>query len=591
MRLFWKFLNFRLTGRFSTENSNNDKQNVSEVNRETLPDGSEPVSIGSGTISGLIEQNETDILYEISNKQLGFRRTLKLLKPGNTKENQKRFVNRFAVAAQLTHPNITTVHNLGKWNGLDFVETERVSGFSAEKLISNNTPLPPAVCTAAGILICKFLEYIHGACIVIENREFRGFLHLDLKTGSLIFSNSGVLKVSGPGKVIPIQLARSGKFEAEEISPYYSAPEVMTGETTPDERSDLFSLGCILYELASGKKAVQAPEQSKEQLRIGKAISGLPAGYTILVKKCLSFRKEDRPTDAETVREELEEIHSRITSLSPENTISQFINQRKMNEPAMFPESIKGTGKPSKCISGSMVAVSACILLLAASQEVRDASKRFGRSLQIVSLVEYILKTGKSATSLPSVLFSGNRKKQTDKISPVQQVHSRPAEVYTPQTSKASFTGLTETNKAEKNSPPQTKDALMTPWQTIGKDTGSYSDPGIEINDGEHYLNKAWQLYGKQDYTGVLDNLNKADSLPSKHIEATYLSRNIQHLRAKTLTAVFRNTPSQANLTAALNSWEELLLKNSTNPDSSIYKEAEKEKMNLKTEASWRGIE
>ena len=132
---------------------------------------------------------------------------------------------------------------------------------------------------------------------------------------------------------------------------------------------------------------------------------------------------------------------------------------------------------------------------------------------------------------------------------------------------------------------------MVTPWESIGKDTGSYSDPGIEISDGEHFLNKAWQLYGKQDYTGVLENLNKADSLPSKYIEATYLSRNIQHLRAKTLTAVFRNTPSQASLTAALNSWEELLLKNSTNPDSSLSKEAEKEKMNLITEASWRGIE
>src|SRR5665647_3142670 len=75
-----------------------------------LPDGSQPLQLSSGYISGILGQGGAAVLYEIRNKDLGFQRAVKLLRPNHNSESLQRFFKEFQVCAQLSHPNICLLY-------------------------------------------------------------------------------------------------------------------------------------------------------------------------------------------------------------------------------------------------------------------------------------------------------------------------------------------------------------------------------------------------------------------------------------------------------------------------------------------------
>lgn len=580
------FLKKRVSDSFSEKDKSRDfdiKSTAEYSRSDLLPDGKKPVSIGSGFISGVIQQSATNILYEISNRESGLCRALKMLKPGVSKDEQERFEKNFAIAAQLNHPNIFTVHSLGQWNGLKFAETEKIWRFTAAELISESFPLPLAVSTAAGIIICKVLEYMHDVRIVIGEREFRGFLHLDLSTSNLVFSDSGTLKVNGPGIAIPIQSARSSSFKVLDSSTPYSAPELQNGNCTPDERSDLFSLGCILYEMLSGKKPLLSDNQdgSSVHREIKNALRGTSGTLASLIESCISLQKENRPSDPQTVREQLELIHSQITNLSPESTISLFVKQRKLNEPHLFPSPVTHNKMNSSCISWSLIVISACILIFSASQETRDAARSVHRSAWATIVNSVTALSGSKAT----------KKQPENSRNTVSAIAGKHVPLPAPAV-KLSCTDAADEIIAENSTDSvQSKKALMILLRSLQKDSAEKHIADMKIEDGEYYFHKARLLFGRQRFTDVLENLKKADSIPSEFIDPAILARQVQLLRARTQTAIYRKMPSPVYLETVLQSWEKMLEINREVPDSSIIIEAEKEKRNLAAESIWEGKE
>ena len=309
-----------------------------------LPDGKQPTPIGSGIITGILGEGGTAVLYEICNKQLGIQRAVKLLKPTNTRASYEHFIKEFSIGVQLNHPNIAIVHSLGQWQKLPFIEMEKISGYTLNEMVSQFGPLPLGLCTATGIMICKALEYLHTCKFQLEKTEHKGLLHLDLKPSNIILSLSGTLKIMDFGLSTPLDDAKQGKFPSKVGSPQYSPPELLLGNTNPDERSDIFSVGCLLYELASGSrfswhKPGRGDEASsgKHPCQSEKAHRSLPQPFIELIEQCLSYDKEKRPTDALSVRKQLEKMHSKQTTLTPESAIQLYVNQRKHNEPFVLP--------------------------------------------------------------------------------------------------------------------------------------------------------------------------------------------------------------------------------------------------------------
>jgi serine/threonine protein kinase len=322
------------------------QEKTTATNLPALPDGSSPIPLGSGVITGILGEGGSAVIYEIRNKQLGLQRAVKLLKPRYTRDTYNRFIREFRISIQLSHPNLAVVHTIGQWNKLPFIEMERITGFTLSEIVAQFGPLPTGLVSAIGIILCKSLEYLHSCTYEIDKKNYRGLLHLDLKPSNILLSDSGVLKIMDFGLSTPAEEVRLGNYPKAGVgSTQYIAPELLLGQAPPDGRSDIYSLGCILYELLSGVKTFPGPEeesvlelrQTNTYVSLKKLSKAIPSSLIQLIEECLNLKKDNRPLNIESIRKGLEQIHQSVTRLTPENTIQMYVTQRKRNEPFSLP--------------------------------------------------------------------------------------------------------------------------------------------------------------------------------------------------------------------------------------------------------------
>jgi serine/threonine protein kinase len=192
---------------------------------------------------------------------------------------KQRFEREARAISALNHPHICTLHDLGNQDGTDYLVMEFLEGESlAERL--RKGPLPLKEVLKIGIELCEALEVAHKA----------GIIHRDLKPGNIMLSKAGAkLMDFGLAKGVaagmanaassaPLLSAARTMTEASPMSPLtaagavvgtiqYMSPEQIEGKDA-DERSDLFALGAVLYEMATAKR----PFDGKSQLSLASAI-------------------------------------------------------------------------------------------------------------------------------------------------------------------------------------------------------------------------------------------------------------------------------------------------------------------------------
>ena len=157
------------------------------------------------------------------------------------------------VLSSLNHPNVASVYDFVSQDGRDFMVMEFIAGATLEEVLASG-PLPPGEVVRLGLQLARGLSAIHSAQIA----------HCDIKPANLKITSSGTLKIVDfgvarrlpPGALIdtaaPPMTSVVGTFP-------YMAPEVLRGDK-PDPRSDIFSAGAVLYEMATGCRAF--PQQS-----------------------------------------------------------------------------------------------------------------------------------------------------------------------------------------------------------------------------------------------------------------------------------------------------------------------------------------
>jgi hypothetical protein len=156
------------------------------------------------------------------------------------------FVREANTLVQMSHPNIVPVYELGVVEGVYFLAMELVEGSTVAELVHDG-PLPEAMCAHIGAQICEALRYAH---------ERFGLVHRDVTPRNVIIDASGHVRLLDFGIAAP--LAHTGRGELFG-SPGYMSPEQARGETLGPQ-SDLFSLGTVLYEALTGKRAVASAE-------------------------------------------------------------------------------------------------------------------------------------------------------------------------------------------------------------------------------------------------------------------------------------------------------------------------------------------
>ena len=164
------------------------------------------------------------------------------LAPEEYKEFRARFQREAQAAGVLSHPNIVNVFDYGEDNGLLYLIMEFLQGTSLEKLVEGKKVLPIETIIPMCEQVCSALDHAHE----------RGIVHRDIKPANIMILNSGMVKVTdfGIAKMVSMGMTQTGLVLG---TPNYMSPEQVKGRQV-DGRSDLFSLGVILYDLVTGEK-------------------------------------------------------------------------------------------------------------------------------------------------------------------------------------------------------------------------------------------------------------------------------------------------------------------------------------------------
>ncbi len=190
--------------------------------------------IGQGGM-GIVYQAEDSVLNRIV--------AYKVLPP-SVKEQPKilaSFLREARIAASLSHPNIVAVHDAGH-EGTDlYMVMEYVDGISLKERLQQVAPLPPDEFLHVALQLCQGLAYAHR----------RKVIHRDIKPANVMLGIDGQVKIMdfGLAKVVSDALADKTSVKG---TPLYMAPEQITGEQV-DHQSDIYSVGCTLYRMATGR--------------------------------------------------------------------------------------------------------------------------------------------------------------------------------------------------------------------------------------------------------------------------------------------------------------------------------------------------
>jgi tetratricopeptide (TPR) repeat protein len=205
-------------------------------------------TMGQYEIVELIGKGGMAKVYKAWQPSLKRHVALKVLDPALASDPS--FVTRFhqeaVSAANLRHPNIVTIHDVGTQDGYNYIAMEYIEGSSLDDRIRSHGALPGQQVVDIITQIGSALEYAHQ----------QGFIHRDIKPANVLIDGSGravltdfgiVKALSGSG--MTLSLTQSGSVIG---TPYYMSPEQVKDEPV-DQRSDLYSLGIVCYEMLTGR--------------------------------------------------------------------------------------------------------------------------------------------------------------------------------------------------------------------------------------------------------------------------------------------------------------------------------------------------
>jgi len=200
--------------------------------------------LGAGAMGTVYKARDPDLGRFVAIKTI---RLESLLAAGASLEDTlKRFEIEARTAAQLKHPNILTIYEIGKGEGFSYIAMEYIDGIGLDRILSEGGAVP--VDRAANLVaqVADALAFAHK----------KNVFHRDIKPANIMVEEGDRVKVTDFGIAKATEsgedLTRTGSILG---TPSYMSPEQARDSSKIDGRSDLFSLGCVLYELLAGKKA------------------------------------------------------------------------------------------------------------------------------------------------------------------------------------------------------------------------------------------------------------------------------------------------------------------------------------------------
>lgn len=239
-------------------------------------------------------------VYKAEDKELDITVALKMIRPEYS--SNTRFIQRFKeetrMARSISHENVIRIHDIGEVDGIKFISMDYIKGHDLRELIHTSGNLSIETAISITRQICEGLKGAHQKHIV----------HLDLKPSNIM--------IDSEGKVYIMDFGVAKSLETHEISPEkkmigtppYISPEQAKAEKI-DQRSDIYSLGIIIYEMLTGKRPFEAENMDgyiqkhlTENPRPPRELNPrIPQALENIILKCLAKKRVDRYHDCEEV--------------------------------------------------------------------------------------------------------------------------------------------------------------------------------------------------------------------------------------------------------------------------------------------------
>ncbi|RMF73372.1 MAG: serine/threonine protein kinase, partial [Planctomycetota bacterium] len=250
---------------------------------------------GRYRIIGRIGRGAMGEVYRADDLTLGQTVALKFLPRALAADaaRRKRFHNEVRIARRVTHPNICRVYDIGEYEGHTYLSMEYIDGEDLASLLRRIGHLPKAKAIDVSRQICAGLAAAHAA----------GVLHRDLKPMNIMIDGRGKVRITDFGLAALVQELDDSDMRAG--TPAYMSPEQLAGKDV-SERSDVYSLGLVLYELFTGRRAYRASSATELARAQAERAPASPSSFQEdfdpaverVIFHCLEHAPEHRPASA-----------------------------------------------------------------------------------------------------------------------------------------------------------------------------------------------------------------------------------------------------------------------------------------------------
>ena len=271
-------------------------------------------------------------VYRARDVKLGREVAVKVLPSATASDpdRRQRFEQEARSASALNHPNILTIHDIGEVDGVVYIAMELIEGKTLRELVASGEPMPTKKLLDLAVQIADGLAKAHSA----------GIVHRDLKPENVMVSKDGFAKILDfglakltetahqDGSVLPTAVVPGTAPGTVMGTVGYMSPEQASGQPV-DFRSDQFTLGSILYEMATGKRAF-ARKTGAETLAaiireepepMSQAAPKAPAPVRWIVERCLAKDPEERYASSKDLARDLRSVRDHLSETSASGSL------------------------------------------------------------------------------------------------------------------------------------------------------------------------------------------------------------------------------------------------------------------------------